>query len=830
MLISRQWLSELLTPGALPSDDAALCAALTSLGLEVEGCTRHGDGLDEVVVAEIVAVAPHPGADRLRVVQLHDGRGVQTVVCGASNVPAPGGKVAYARPGTVLPGGLAIGAKPVRGVDSAGMIASEAELDIGGDDSGILVLPIDTARGQSLAAALPGVRDTVVELSVTPNRPDALGHVGVARDLAVRLDAALQVPQLALPAVAPAEDLVALQAPSRCGRYYGVAFEHATVAPSPAWARVRLHRLGLRALSNVVDVTNLVLMLWGQPLHAFDRAQLAEGRVVVRCAREGERMILLDDRELTLSAEDLVIADAREPMALAGIMGGQRSGVASGSSTLLLEAAWFAPAFVRRSARRHGVLTDSSHRFERGVDHGDGLRFACAQACAWLSELCGARPIALQQRDGELPPPRRIVYRPARAAAVLGLEVPSADAQRILAGVGVALDTADAAAWRCVAPSHRPDLEREVDLIDEVVRHYGLDRLPMRMTPPSAPATAGRPAVRARQRTAAIVTDALRECGLHELVQMAFGSASALAVTGDDAAADDIVRVTNPMRTEAGVLRTHLLPGMLDAVALNLARHGRPLRLFECGRVYRHGPHPVDDGPCADIDRTLPHEPMRAAVVLAAPEPAEASPRRVGEALLHALARLGSAATVRVPAEPVAWLHPGAQAEIVADDGVVVGRFGRVHPRALAPWSLPRGAGVCYGELWLERLPDLRVPRYAALPRFPASARDLSLDVAVDLPAGVIIEALQQAAIAVAATGDDPPRLVAGDRARAAIEWLEDYRGEGIAAGRRAVLLRLHYRAQGRSITDEEVHALHMRIVDTALVALAQRDGALRRR
>ncbi len=830
MLISRQWLSELLAPGVLPDDDAALCAALTSLGLEVEGCVRHGDGLGEVVVGEVVAIAPHPGADRLRVVQLHDGRGVQTVVCGAGNVPPPGGKVAYARPGTVLPGGLAIGAKPVRGVDSAGMIASEAELDIGGDDSGILVLPSDAARGLTLAAVLPGVRDTVVELSVTPNRPDALGHVGVARDLAVRLGGGLRVPQLALPAVAPADDLVALQAPSRCGRYFGVAFEGATVATSPAWARVRLHRLGLRALSNVVDVTNLVLMLWGQPLHAFDRAQLAEGRVVVRCAREGERMVLLDDRELTLSAEDLVIADAREPMALAGIMGGQRSGVAPSSSTLLLEAAWFSPAFVRRSARRHGVLTDSSHRFERGVDYGDGLRFACAQACAWLSELCGARPVALQQRDGELPPPRRIVYRPARAAALLGLEVPAAEAQRILAGVGVAVDPADAAAWACVAPSHRPDLEREVDLVDEVVRHHGLDRLPMRIAPPSAPATAGRAVVRARQRTAAIVTDALREQGLHELVQMVFASPAALAVTGDDVAGDALVRVTNPMRTEAGVLRTHLLPGMLDAVALNLARHGRPLRLFECGRVYRHVAHPVDDGPCAEIDRTLPHEPTRAAVVLAAPEAGGASPRRVGEALLHALARLGVAATVRVPNQPAPWLHPGAQAEIVAGEGGVVGRFGRVHPRALAPWSLPRAAEVCYGELWLECLPDVAVPRYSPLPRFPASARDLSLDVAVELPAGRIIEALQRAAAAVGASGDDPPRLSPGDRARAAIEWLEDYRGEGIANGRRAVLLRLHYRAQARSVTDEEVHALHMRIVETAMVALAQHDAAVRRR
>lgn len=833
MLISRTWLSELLADTvALPADDAELCACLTALGLEVEGVHRRGDGLDTVVIGEVVAIAPHPDADRLRVVQLHDGTGVVTVVCGAANVPAPGGKVAFAQPGTSLPGGLAIGRKPVRGVDSAGMICSEVELDIGGDDGGILVLPTDAPRGASLASYVPGVRDTVIELSVTPNRPDALGHVGVARDVAVKLGARWRAPALALPDVPDDDGLVELAALERCGRYHGVALAGAQVGPSPLWARVRLHRVGLRALSNVVDVTNLVLMLWGQPLHAFDRARLAQGRVLVRAARGGERMTLLDGRELELVDSDLVIADAERPMALAGVMGGQDSGVAPDSHALLLEAAWFEPAGIRRSARRHGLSTDSSHRFERGVDWDAGLRSACAQACTWLHAFAGATPIAKTIRDGRLPARRHIAYRPARAAALLGMRVPDEHAARILDGVGVTLDRTDAASWQAIAPSHRPDLEREVDLVDEVVRHFGLEQLPMVVNPPSAPPSPGTAAARARHRVANAVTDALRECGLHELVSMVFTSAASIAAVGDDPDGVDIVRVANPMRTEAASLRTHLLPGMLDAVALNRARHGRALQLFECGRVYRHGAHAVEDGPTAAIDAALPHEPTIAAVLLAGEGDAEADPRRVAGHLLQVLARLGRAGRVVAAATGVPWLHPGAQAEIVLDERVV-GRFGRVHPRVLARWDLPRGCAVAYGQLELAELAAPVVPRHHGLPRFPATWRDLSLDVSQSLPAASIVAALHDAAIAQqgdAARSEDRPRLEPGDRGRTAIEWLEDYRGEGVAAGRRAVLLRLHYRAQGRSVTDDEVAAVHEAIVAHACARLLADDAGLRRR
>jgi phenylalanyl-tRNA synthetase beta chain len=837
VLISRAWLTELLidTVDLAARDDDELARALTGLGLEVEGIRRHGDALAGVVVAEVRSIAAHPAADKLRVVELHDGTALRTVVCGASNVPAPGGRVAFATPGTRLPGGMEIGARALRGVDSYGMICSELELDIGADASGIVILPEHLVVGTALVDAIAGIADTVIELGVTPNRPDALGHVGVARDLAVKLGAAWRPVIGGLPDVPEERGLVTLEAPDRCGRYFGVAFEDARIGPSPLNLRVRLHRLGLRALSNVVDVTNWVMMKWGQPLHAFDRARLHEGRVVVRTATAGEPLHTLDDRELELGTEDLVIADAHRPMALAGVMGGAESGVVATSSRLLLEAAWFHPAGVRRSARSHGVLTDSSHRFERGVDHGDGLQGACAEACALLQSLAHARPVARALAEGRRPKPMSIAFRPPRAELLLGIRVPDDEAERIFTGLGVAVTTAEAAPWQCLVPTHRPDLEREVDLVDELVRQWGLERLPMRASPPSQVRAETRVELRQRAHVQDTIVDALCELGLHEVVAFAFTRPEALAVTPEAGEGAAVVHVANPMRAEAGVLRTHLLPGLLDALALNVARHARPLGLFECGRVYRFGDHEVAEGPTAAVDRTLADERTRAAVLLSAGAHGDAAaeqaadPRRVGAALVHALRRLGHEAHVRMAPGTVSWLHPGAQAELVLGE-IVVGRYGRVHPDLLVRWDLPRAVTAAYGELWLEAVPAAIVPRMRVLPRFPASSRDVSLDVATEVPAARIVEVIAQAEAQARGAGEDPPRLSIGDRGDAAIEIVDDYRGEGIVAGRRALLLRLHYRCASRSVTDAEVQALHTAILDAALRVLRGVDAVVRTR
>lgn len=841
MLISKRWLEELLH-GPLP-EDATLAAAITSLGLEVEGVTAVGEAVRDVVVGVVLEKAPHPQAERLTLVTLDAGPGIGTVpvVCGASNVPAPGGRVAFAPEGAELPGGFRIEARPIRGQESRGMICSEQELDIGADADGILVLDGDWAAGDRLATRVPAIVDTVFTLSITPNRPDALGHIGVARDLAIVLGRPFHPRAHTIAAAHQDPTLVTLRAPDRCGRYLGYAFEGATVGRSPLWLRVRLHRLGLRAINDVVDVTNLVLMEWGQPLHAFDRDRLAEGRVVVRCASAGETLETLDGHTAELSADDLVIADAQRPQAIAGVMGGATSGVAEGTSRLLLEAAWFHPAGVRRTSRRQQILTDSSHRFERGVDHGFGLEQAVARAAELLTELTGARLVAGAEVTGELPAVPEITLRPARTARVLGMPVPDDDASRILEGLGVQVDRSDAARWRCRPPTHRPDLQREEDLIEELMRHHGLDELPATLAMPTAPTLEAPTAsydpagALARDHVDRLI-DAFAAGGLHETIGFAFADPERTAAVFGDRALAASVTLKNPMRSQASRLRVDLLPGLLDAVALNLARHGRAVRLFEVGRVYAWSDPgvgswpeaPAYEGPTAAVDRTLPRERTVASVALAggADEPIAAT--AITEVTLDALARFGAPAHVRAAAdhELAAALHPGAQA-IVEVSGRALGHVGRLHPRIHALWDLPATATVFIARIEVDRLPVPAPPPFHALPRFPATSRDLSLDVDLKVPAATILAALRAAQDELSEPADDPdpPRLSPGDRGSGAeIEVVEDYRGRGVAEGRRALLLRLHYRARDRSVTDDEVQRRHAAIVGAAVARVRALD------
>ncbi|MCX4244541.1 phenylalanine--tRNA ligase subunit beta [Paraliomyxa miuraensis] len=849
MLISRAWLQEFLVDPAgegLPSD-AALSAAITSVGLEVEGVTRVGQGLGAIVVGQVRSLQPHPKADKLRVVELFDGRQVLTVVCGAPNVPDPSGpnpgKVAFAPAGTTLPGGLTLKAREVRGVQSFGMICSEHELQIGSDHDGILVLPSEWEAGDRLVDRVPGIEDTIFELSITPNRPDALGHVGVARDLAIKLGRTLVVPPLHEPRVAELPELVTLEAPDRCGRYFGYAFEGARVGPSPLWLRVRLHRLGLRPINDVVDITNLVLMEWGQPLHAFDRAALADGRVVIRLAREGERMHTLDERELTLCDDDLVIADASAPQALAGVMGGKASGVQEGTTTLLLEAAWFHPRFVRRTARRHQISTDSSHRFERGVDHGMGLHCAVKRAFGLIEALTGARCVGGHLAKGQRPAVPSIALRPDRTRMVLGMDVSDAEAKRILTGLQIEIDDEDPKRWICRPPTHRPDLVREEDLIEEVMRIHGLDDLPAVACMPTAHGSTAPTSVREPGRAPSRglhdpLVDALAAQGLHEAVTFAFGEPDKLArVEGQGL--DGVVALRNPMRGLGPVLRTHLLPGLLDAAALNLARHGRPVRLFEVGRIYRWGEPPAADGPTAAIDRLLPDEPLRAGVLLAAPahrgaalgdEPVDG--RAMAGILLDALARVGLEGTLAPAGDDASsHLHPGVQALVRVGERTV-GGLGAVHPDLVEAWELPTGTAVVYGELRVDELPAPAPVAVKALPRFPATSRDLSLDLSVELPAADVVAALvaaaNEAGASVVPPSADPPQLAVGDVGRHPVEVVEDYRGAGVEDGRRALLLRLGYRAHERTVTDDEVQRLHEAATERALQALRRRDPKAR--
>jgi len=847
VLISLRWIDELLEGDALDADQTA--EALTSLGLEVEGIHRH-PGLPNVVVGEVRSVEPHPKADRLNVVQLFDGTDEVQVVCGATNLPPAGGKVAFAQVGAVLPGEFEIGARKLRGVDSSGMICSEKELEIGPDGDGIMVLPQTWRPGTRLDEVVPEIIDTVIEISVTPNRPDALGHVGVARDLGVKLrrgfvrPAALSVEQAA--AIESRDDLVEMRTPANaaCGRYLGFALDGVKVGPSPLGLRVRLHRVGLRPINNVVDVTNVVLMEYAQPQHAFDRAHLAEDRIVVRMAAPGETLETLDGTTVDLVASDLVIADAKRPQALAGVMGGEDSSVDEDTDRALLEVAWFKPTAVRTSARRYGFHTDSSHRFERQVDHGEGLDEAARRALHLLAELAQARCVGRHEVRGELPAPVEIRLRHARITSLLGIEIEQSQAVRILTGLGIELDGPNDGAWTCRPPSCRPDLTREVDLIEEVMRHHGLDSM---AAVPAMPTSYGEDTERPQVYAAADrLIDGLVERGYHEHVGFAFTGPEALGALGDAVDPALAVRVSNPMRSQHSLMRMHLLPGLIDAAALNLSRHGRPVRLCEFGRIYDWGGTFEGEAATSAVDARLPRQRLRLALICAPPHGASVAEiaevaREVATDLQHAVRRLGLEARTRPWGAEAPHrrpeLHPGVQARLEVrapgSSWAAMGVVGEVHPNVLDAWDLPaERRRLVFAEVAIDGLPTSREVQDRALPRFPSTSRDLSLEIPTKVPVSQLLDVLEASAreIEGSTETDDPVRLAEGDESAWAITALEDYRGQGVEDGRKAILLRLSYRAAERTVTDDEVQDLHDAIVKLAVARLEANGIDVRRR
>ncbi|HEY1586199.1 MAG TPA: phenylalanine--tRNA ligase subunit beta, partial [Polyangia bacterium] len=471
MKVSLAWLRELVDK---PLDADEVARKLTLAGLEVEGREAFG-AFAGVVVARVVGKRPHPDAAKLTLVDVDDGSGKTTqVVCGASNVPDAGGLVLWARPGAKLPNGVVLGEKPVRGIVSPGMLCAEDELGLGSSHAGIIVLGADDglAPGDDVAGKL-GLPDEVWELNVTPNRPDALGHAGVAREVAALLGGRLKLPAIpSLPAAgAPAK--VELVDAEGCPRFCAVAVDGVTVRPSPLRVRLRLQALGVRAISNVVDATNLTLLFWSQPVHAYDRDKLAGGGLIVRRAQPGEKLKTLDDEERTLAPDDVTIADANGAVGIGGVMGGASSEVGGGTTRLLLECAHFSPARVRRTAKRLGMHTEASHRFERGTDP-NGCELVARHLAATVLALAGGsvtssladiypRPVA----------PRSLELRPARTEAILGTVVTRDEQTRLLTAIG--LDAVDEGAGhiRVTVPTFRPDLTREIDLIEEIARLHG---------------------------------------------------------------------------------------------------------------------------------------------------------------------------------------------------------------------------------------------------------------------------------------------------------------------------------------------------------------------
>jgi phenylalanyl-tRNA synthetase beta chain len=801
MKASVRWLRELCP--SLPDDASAIAARLTAAGLEVEATHAFGLGAEACVVASVVSIRPHPSRSGLRLVTVDQGGSradatgghTQEIVCGAPNVPEPGGLVVLAPLGTYLPAkAMTIERRTIAGVPSEGMLCSEAELGLGDDSDGILVLAAGAVSpGTPLVKALPAARDTILEIGLTPNRPDALGHRGLAREAAALFGVACPFPDEGLDAPAD-EDLskyvsIAIEDPERCPHYGAAVLVGVRVAPSPLDVRWRLASLGVRPISNVVDVTNLVMLEFGHPMHAFDLERVRRSAIVVRRAASGEKLRTLDGVERALTDDDLAICDGEGPVALAGVMGGGESEITPHTERILLECAYFDPRGVRRAARRHGLHTESSHRFERGVDWGD-TRAALAKACSLVTKMAEGVTRATRLVEARPLAHRTVSLRQDRVDGLLGAPVDPEEAHGILTRLG--FQSRDGGVWR--VPSFRPDVSREVDLIEEVARVRGYDAIPTTLPAlrPSRDA-APRESLARRARGAAVAI------GLSEAITYSFVSPGDLSAAGAPEAA---VVLRNPMNEEQSVMRTSLLPGLLRAVS-QARRHGeRDARLFTVGPLFLAS------------SSDLPEERLAFAALLAGDRAAWLTrpqgvdvwdAKGIAEGMTQRLLRRAATLRPMSAGEMPRALHPRGAAWIEVA-GKRVGSLGPLHPDAAEAFEVGEGAVVV--ELDLEALLAVgpAPARFVPLPRFPASARDLSLVVRDDVAAGDVEHAAREAA------GDLAEDVALFDR----------FVGGNVPSGHASLALHVVYRAPDRTLTDADVDARHAQVV----TALEKRFGA----
>ena len=792
MRASHRWLSELSGVDAAPHE---LAERLTRAGLEVEAVEAFGASLDRIVVAEVRRKSPVPERDKLTLVRVFDGHAEHDVVCGAPNVPEPGGRVALAQVGAKLPGGLEIGERKLGGVLSRGMICSEAELEIGAGEEGILVLEDDLAAepGTKLADAL-ALRDHVFEIGLTPNRPDCLGHVGLAREVAVLFGERFVPPAPPEPPridESPPDADVTIEDPERCPRYAARLITGVAIGPSPFSVRYRLYVLGLRAIHNVVDATNLIMMERGHPTHAFDLAHVGGNRIVVRAARDGEKMKTLDGVERTFTTDDLLICDAERPVAVAGVMGGEDSEIGSSTKNVLLEVAYFDPRSVRRTSRRLGLHTDASHRFERGVDPSQ-VPDVTARCAALIAELAGG---AVARETIDRYPSRiepvSVSLRLPRAKKLLGFALDPARAEHILEGLGAG-NARDGDTLHVTVPTHRPDLTREADLIEELARIEGYDHIPTEV-PHVRPSAEGTPH---EIRFVREIREAAAAAGLHEAMTYAFISRRDLGLARVSTAA---VALHNPLSEEREVMRTSLLPGLVRAVARSQSRQAERVPIFELGHVWSPG---------SDV---LPDERRHLAFVLAGPRRAalgDDAPfdfydaKGVVEAIMRPLLR--AVPEMRTDAaldRDAPYLHPARRATI-AVAGVRVGALGELHPDVGDAFDLVSRA--VYAELWVEALLEAKarvgLPQAKPLPKFPAVLRDIALLVPVEHPAADIARAFVEA----------------GDGLVEDVRLFDEYRGEQVPKGQRSLAFRVIYRDPEATLTDKRVEKVHQRLAQTA--------------
>ena len=792
-MVSREWLRDYVEV-TLSSEE--LAHRLTMVGLEVEAVHRSNAFLARVVTVRLESVRPHPRADRLHLCQAFDGRSRFQIVCGAPNA-REGMIVPLALPGANLASGLTIQEAEIRGQLSQGMLCSQKELGLGEDASGIWVLPDETPVGVSIREAL-GIDDEVLDIAVTPNRSDCLSILGIAREVAAICQSPLCYPATVAEQKGPGVTSlgsVTVEDAEGCPRYAARIVQKVKVGSSPAWLRARLEAVGLRSINNLVDITNYILMEMGQPLHAFDFDRLKEHRIVVRRAEADERFTTLDGVERTLFDDTLLICDGRGPVAIAGIMGGLDSEITPETTQVLIESAYFEPRGIRRSSKKLALRTESSFRFERGIDP-EGVIRALDRAAQLMQELGGGE--IAEGRIDVYPKPiqtSRLILNVNRTNRFLALDLKPAEIAEALHRIELPVEVLDVDRLQVSVPSFRPDITREVDLTEEVARLIGYDRIPV--TYPIA-ALEAEPAdlhLRLRQE----VKEVLQGAGFYEVLNYSFISHESLSKLGfeqDDPKMNPL-RVLNPLSEEQGVMRTSLTPSLLQTASQNFDHGNEDLRVFELSKVF-----------LPKAGEPLPVESHHLAGLMAGKWSPQTLYGELGEidyadlkGVVEEILELFHLQGVTFLEERVPpYLDPLHAASILCDKELV-GALGKLHPRTEEAFALKKS--VYLFEIDFEKVYRLRGRRslYRSLPKFPSVLRDMALMVSESIPVQKVVDFIGQL---------QEPMLEQ-------VEIFDIYRNPELSEEKKSIGYRLVYRSSERSLTDAEVNALHSRLVQQVL-------------
>ena len=800
MKVSLQWLNDFvkIPKGVKPKE---LADRLTNIGIEVEEIISLGEGLDGVLTAKVKEVQKHPNADKLSLCQVDDGQTVHSVVCGAPNV-RKGLLVAFAPIGTSLPNGMKIKKAKIRGESSSGMICSESELHLSEESQGIMELPANTPLGKPLPKVLE-LKDTVFDVAITPNRPDCLGHLGVAREIAAIFGVKITLPKTSLGKIYPNQGLeVQIKDLKGCPAYLGRMITDIHISPSPWSVQRRLQAVGLRPINQVVDATNYVLMELGHPTHAFDQRFIRGNKIVVKKAKAKEKFVTLDEKEQKLTNQDLMICDAKGSVALAGIMGGENSGIRDDTKALILECAYFNPTFIRLSSRRLGLISDSSYRFERGVDPFV-LTFAMDRLAyliqLWTEKANYPKPKIhkVVAKTGKLPINAPVPLSYDFLEKRLGLAIKKEKVSKILTSLGLKRKSVSSQKVIWQIPSFRIDLTRPIDLVEEVARHFSFEKIPTTL-PHAIIRPVELPEIYSLKNE---ISETLRQYGFSEAIQYSF-------VPGNDPEKLNLknslkpLSLKNPIAEDQAVMRTMLTPGLLRTVAYNLNRGIEDIRLFECNKVF------IGQNSNSSVSEKF----ALAAVMVGGRYQISWNQNSVPVDFFDLKGALeglfGSFSGLQIDfsalkqqksqIEDYSFLHPGLSVLLKTSNQVVLGWMGAIHPEVLERFDLKKS--VFAFELDLEFLQTLLKTKraFSAIPQYPASRRDLAIVVPEDMPAKRIYDLI----------------FSMKNNIIDQVQLFDVYKGDQVGEGKKSLAYAVHYLSRERTLTSEEIDSLHQKIID----------------